>query len=90
MEPSDNNLLERRGRGTPGGRRKYDKPKEVIQSRTVICAAVGMAASVAGFFGYTMSCEGQQELTDNLIPVITFFSSFGAFIFRLLAKRRIG
>lgn len=90
MNPPDNIFLERRARGTPDGRRKYDQPKGVIQSRTIICAAVGMAASLAGFFGYAMTCEGQQELTDNLIPIITFFSSFGAFIFRLLATRRIG
>jgi len=90
MEPSDNLLRDRRAPPALGGRRDYDKPKGVLQSRTVICAFVGMAASIAGFFGYAVSCEEQMQIGDNLSAIVTLLAAFGAFIFRLLATRRIG
>lgn len=74
MQPPEDNRL---SGSVPDGRRNYDKPKSVIQSRTILCSIAGMVASIAGLLGYSMA-------------MTTLIASFGAFVFRLLATRRIG
>lgn len=65
--------------------------KSVLESRTVLCAIVGMVASMASLFGYgTISCEEQARISEMLLPFFTLLSSFGAFIFRIFATRMIG
>jgi len=39
---------------------------------------------------YAVSCEEQMQIGDNLSAIVTLLAAFGAFIFRLLATRRIG
>ena len=71
-------------------RRSQDGTKSVLQSRTCLCAFVGIVASVAGMFGYDLSCEEQGEFGAHVGSFITLVSSFGAFLFRLLASKKIG
>ncbi len=77
MEPSENQRLSGEA---PDGRRDYDKPKPIIKSRTIVCAFVGMVASITGLV----------QIGDNLSAMVTLITSFGAFVFRLIATRRIG
>ena len=71
----------------PGDRRET---KAVLESRTVLCSIIGMVASIAGLFGWTMTCEDQGKWTDLLLALFTLFSSFGSFIFRIFATKMIG
>ncbi|CAN5814128.1 hypothetical protein BH20PSE1_BH20PSE1_01050 [soil metagenome] len=67
-----------------------NRPKHALMSRTILCSIAGMVASMAGIFGYSITCEEQAPFGQNIMAIITFVTSFGAFIFRLLATRRIG
>lgn len=65
--------------------------KHVLASRTNLCAIIGMLISAAGLlFGYEMSCEDQTKLVNLLLPLFTLLTSFGTFIFRILATKMIG
>lgn len=64
-----------------GKRRADDNPKPMYASRTVMCAWVGIVVSVVGVM--------DPGACDNAV-LITMMSSFGAFLFRLMATKPVG
>lgn len=65
--------------------------KPVLASRTVLCSIVGMAVSVGTLFGLVpIGCEEQAKITEALLPIFTLLTSFGTFVFRIVATRMIG
>jgi hypothetical protein len=65
-------------------RREDDKIKPMYMSGTIVCAWIGMAASVTALTFMAGGCE-----TRDYLFVVTLFSSFGGFVFRLFERRRI-
>ncbi|PLX39070.1 MAG: hypothetical protein C0606_00555 [Hyphomicrobiales bacterium] len=63
--------------------------KPWYRSKTVWAAAVTIAASVAGLFGFTVSAAEQAQLVDVALAATTSVSGAVALIGRVTAKSRI-
>ena len=65
--------------------------KPVLESRTVLCAIIGMGLSITSMWlGYgPVGCEDQAALAELLLPLFTLLTSFGTFVFRVLATKMI-
>lgn len=71
-------------------RRQQDHPIPMWASRTVLSAWIGILASVAGLLWIWISYGDRADIVMESASIITLTSSFGAFVFRVMAKSQIG
>lgn len=65
------------------------RSKPAARSKAVIASVVVIGASIAGMFGFALTPEQQQEISDLILAVVTGIGGLVALYGRVVAKTEI-
>lgn len=63
--------------------------KTLLQSRTVICALIGIVAAFLKDHGHALSAGDQTSLVTDILSLVQYAGLVGAIVFRVLATKAV-